>query len=163
CGWTSAYIAGCSMGGMVAQGFGTAYPKRALGLALIDTTATYGAGAAQAWAERAAKAETDGFAAMADFQFSRWFSDQYKASHPAEVKALLEVFVANTVGCYQDSCGLLSSTDLTGAIRSLRIPVSVIVGEEDYATPVAMSQTIHELIPGSTLQIMPGARHLTPL
>src|SRR5579864_2898066 len=42
CGWSSASIAGCSMGGCVAQAFAAAYPERVLGLALIDTTAWYG-------------------------------------------------------------------------------------------------------------------------
>jgi len=37
------------------------------------------------------------------------------------------------------------------------------VGEEDYATPVAMSETLHRGIAGSTLTVVPNARHLTPL
>jgi len=37
------------------------------------------------------------------------------------------------------------------------------VGEEDYATPPAMAQAMHEAIAGSTLAVLPGARHLTPL
>jgi 3-oxoadipate enol-lactonase len=41
--------------------------------------------------------------------------------------------------------------------------VSVIVGEEDYATPVAMSQDLHEMIPNSTLTVIPRGRHLTPV
>src|SRR5437899_1631228 len=41
-GWQTAVVAGCSMGGCVAQAFGCAYPARAIGLGLIDTTAWYG-------------------------------------------------------------------------------------------------------------------------
>jgi len=37
------------------------------------------------------------------------------------------------------------------------------VGEEDYATPVAMAQALHEGIHGSTLAVLKRARHLTPL
>jgi 3-oxoadipate enol-lactonase len=43
------------------------------------------------------------------------------------------------------------------------MPVRIVVGEEDYATPVAMSETLHRGIAGSTLTIIPNARHLTPL
>ena len=46
---------------------------------------------------------------------------------------------------------------------SMRMPVAVIVGEEDYATPVAMAQYLHEAIAGSTLTILKGARHLAPV
>ena len=37
----------------------------------------------------------------------------------------------------------------------------MIVGEEDYATPVAMARALHEGISGSTLHILPRLRHLT--
>ena len=37
------------------------------------------------------------------------------------------------------------------------------VGDEDYATPVTMSETLCRGIKGSTLTILKGARHLTPL
>ena len=37
------------------------------------------------------------------------------------------------------------------------------VGEEDYATPVAMAEALHRGIAGSTLAVIDKARHLTPL
>jgi 3-oxoadipate enol-lactonase len=40
---------------------------------------------------------------------------------------------------------------------------AIIVGEDDYATPVAASRQLHEAIAGSTLTILPKARHLTPV
>jgi 3-oxoadipate enol-lactonase len=43
------------------------------------------------------------------------------------------------------------------------MPVAIVVGQDDYATPVAMSQHLHESIPQSTLTILPRARHLTPI
>jgi 3-oxoadipate enol-lactonase len=42
------------------------------------------------------------------------------------------------------------------------MPVAVVVGEEDYATPVAAAKQIHEAVAGSTLTILNG-RHLTPM
>ena len=37
------------------------------------------------------------------------------------------------------------------------------VGEDDQATPIAMSKTIQEGISGATLNVIAGGRHLTPL
>jgi len=52
----------------------------------------------------------------------------------------------------------------TLALSRQKFPrTAVIVGEEDYATPVAMAQQLHEAICGSTLTIIPGGRHLTPI
>ncbi len=163
CKWPSAMIGGCSMGGCVAQAFASAYPHRAQALALIDTTAWYGPNAPADWSKRAAKAAEAGFAAMLPFQLSRWFGDGFSKSHIDRVEAVSRVFLANELACYQSSCTMLGSEDLRGAIRSLPMPVSVIVGEEDYATPVAMSQTMQGLIHGATLHVIPGARHLTPV
>jgi 3-oxoadipate enol-lactonase len=163
CGWTSAAVAGCSMGGCVAQAFAAAYPQRALGLGLIDTTAWYGSTAAKEWSDRAAKAAKDGFASMIAFQLTRWFSESFINAHPEQTQKFSRTFLANDVACYQGSCGLLGNADLRNAARGIRVPVSVIVGEEDYATPIAMSQSLHDMIPGSTLTVIPGGRHLTPV
>jgi 3-oxoadipate enol-lactonase len=43
------------------------------------------------------------------------------------------------------------------------VPTSVVVGEEDYAAPLPMAQALHDGIAGSTLTVIPAARHLTPL
>jgi 3-oxoadipate enol-lactonase len=58
---------------------------------------------------------------------------------------------------------MLGACDLTAALPRLKMPVRIAVGEEDYATPVAMSQTLHRGISGSTLTVIRNARHLTPL
>ena len=76
---------------------------------------------------------------------------------------MTEVFLANDVDCYAATCIMLGDADLRPILPSLRMPVAVIVGEEDYATPIAMSQHLHKAIPGSTLTILPGGRHLTPV
>jgi 3-oxoadipate enol-lactonase len=163
CGWDSAVVAGCSMGGYAAQAFGATFPNRTRGLALIDTSAWYGADAPEEWRKRAATAEEKGFASMLPFQLTRWFGDSYRETHQERIDALTKTFVANSLACYQSSCGLLGSADLRDAIRGLRMPVSVIVGEEDYATPPEMARAIHAAIPGSSLTVIAGGRHLTPL
>jgi 3-oxoadipate enol-lactonase len=162
-GWPTAAIAGCSMGGCVAQAFAGLYPARAAALALIDTTAWYGDDAPKAWRERAAAARSKGLIGMVDFQVTRWFSDTFRATHPELVRATAQVFLANDLDCYAASCELLGNADLRRYLASLDIPVTVIVGEEDYATPVEAARELHAAILGSTLTILRGARHLTPI
>jgi 3-oxoadipate enol-lactonase len=45
----------------------------------------------------------------------------------------------------------------------MKMPAAILVGDEDYATPTAMSETLHRGIKGSTLTVLKGARHLTPI
>jgi 3-oxoadipate enol-lactonase len=151
------------MGGCVSLAFAVAYPARARALGLIDTTAWYGADAPKQWAERAAKAKQEGMAALVGFQTTRWFGDAFRAQHPDIVKESVGVFLRNDVNAYAETCRMLGSADLRAALPRLTMPTAVIVGEEDYATPVAMAQALHHGIAGSTLTVLPKARHLTPL
>lgn len=162
-GWENATIAGCSMGGCVALAFGGLYPARANALGLIDTTAWYGADAAVKFKERADAARAKGMAALFEFQSTRWFSDEFRASHPEVLQRVLAVFVATDLDCYAATCALLGDVDVRAHLRTFRMPVGIVVGEEDYATPVEMARQLHEAIPQSTLTILPRARHLTPI
>jgi 3-oxoadipate enol-lactonase len=162
-GWDAALVAGASMGGCVSLAFASAYPRRTRALGLIDTTAWYGSDAPKQWAERAGKAAQDGMAALVDFQTTRWFGDGFRARHPDVVKQSVDVFLRNDVKAYVETCRMLGSADLRAALPRLTMPTAVIVGEEDYATPVAMAQALHDGIAGSTLTVLPKARHLTPL
>jgi 3-oxoadipate enol-lactonase len=162
-GWHAAIVAGCSMGGCIAQAFAGLYPSRVSALGLIDTTAWYGEDASRNWRERAETARSKGLQAMVEFQTTRWFGDRFRTAHPELVKVMAEIFLANDLDCYAATCGMLGEADLLHYLPKLRMPVTVIVGEEDYATPVAMAQQLHEAIRGSTLTIIPGGRHLTPV
>ncbi len=160
-GWRSAVVAGASMGGCIALAFAAAYPARAAGLGLFDTTAWYNA--PDKWEERAVTAETGGLEAMLEFQTTRWFTDAFRATRKDVLDAAVAVFLANPARCYAQTCRMLGACNLTAALPRLKMPVRIVVGEEDYATPVAMSETLHCNIEGSTLTIIPNARHLTPL
>ena len=162
-GWPVAAVAGCSMGGCVAQEFAGKYPTRVKALGLIDTTAWYGEEAPKNWKQRADAARSKGLSGLIDFQVTRWFSDAFRTAHPELVGEMNEIFLANDVECYGATCVMLGNADLRPYLPSMRMPVAVIVGDEDYATPVAMSRQIHEAIRGSTLTILPGARHLAPV
>lgn len=162
-GWTSGAVAGCSMGGMVAQAFAGLYPRRATALGLLDTSAWYGAEAPKQWRERAANARANGLKSMIDFQLSRWFGDKFRAENAELVDHTKQVFLANDLEAYASTCLLLGDADLRPFLAGMKIPVAVILGEEDYATPVAMAKQMHEAIAGSTLTILHGARHLTPI
>ena len=162
-GWNSALVAGASMGGCTALAFATAYPARPAALGLIDTTAWYGAEAPKQWAERGSRAATAGMAALVEFQTTRWFGDEFRARQPQIVQHSVDVFLRNDVQAYVETCTMLGAADLRGALPSMKMPTAIVVGEEDYATPVAMAEALYHCIQGSTLTVLKRARHLTPL
>jgi 3-oxoadipate enol-lactonase len=162
-GWPTALVAGASMGGCIALAFAAAYPQRVAGLGLFDTTAWYGPNAPQQWEERGQKGVTEGMAALAGFQKSRWVTEAFLASHPEVVEAALAVFLASDTASYLQTCRMLGAADLRAALPDIACPTRIVVGAEDYATPVAMAEALHAALPGATLRVLAGARHLTPL
>jgi 3-oxoadipate enol-lactonase len=162
-GWDCAAVAGASMGGSVALAFAAGHGARTDALGLIDTTAWYGADAPAKWAERAAKAQAEGLEALAGFQQTRWFGEEFREQHPHVVDACVTTFLRNEVPAFAATCGMLGAFDLRAALPRLSMPTAVVVGEDDYATPVPMAQALHQGIAGSSFHIIDGARHLTPL
>jgi 3-oxoadipate enol-lactonase len=161
--WQSVVVAGCSMGGCIAQAFAAKHPKRAAGACFIDTTAWYGAEAPKQWRERAATGRTKGLAALIDFQVTRWFSDGFRASSTSTVEALKAIFLKNDIDCYQATCEMLGDADLRPLLPSIKAPVAIVVGDEDYATTVDMAKDLNRALPQSRLTVLAGARHITPV
>jgi 3-oxoadipate enol-lactonase len=162
-GWQSAAVGGCSMGGCVAMAFAGVHPERVTGLALIDTTAWYGPDGPKQFRARAEAARTDGMTGLVEFQVARWFSAAFVGRHPDVMTRVIRIFVANDFDCYAQSCALLGDADLRRHLPTFRMPVSIVVGEEDQATPPAMAHELHSAIPQSTLTVIPAAKHLTPI
>jgi 3-oxoadipate enol-lactonase len=162
-GWRSAVVAGASMGGCITLAFAEAYPDRVDGLGLIDTTAWYGPTAPKDWEERAQKGVSAGLSSLVGFQTTRWFSDTFRAENPRIVEEAVAVFLANDPAAYAETCRMLGRCDKRAALPRIAVPTRILVGAEDYATPVAMAEAMQAAIPGATLDVIPAVRHLTPL
>jgi 3-oxoadipate enol-lactonase len=162
-GWPSAVVAGASMGGCVSLAFAANFAQRTNGLGLIDTTAWYGPDAPSQWEQRAQRALKEGLKDLIDFQVTRWFGDAFRAQHPDVVQHCIDVFLANDLSAYAETCRMLGTNALRGALPEMACPTTVIVGEEDYAAPPALAQVMHQGIRNSRYVLIEKARHLTPL
>lgn len=162
-GWPAATVAGCSMGGCIAQDFAARHAARTEALLLVDTTAWYGPGAPEAWRQRAETARRGGMQALVPFQAERWFSAAFNAAQPAVLDRWLAVFAANDLDCYAASCAMLGEADLRPLLPRIKAPTRVLVGEQDAATPPDMARALAAGIAGARLQVIPAAKHLAPI
>ncbi len=162
-GWDRSLVGGASLGGAVALQFAVKFPNRTSTLGLIDTTSCYGQTAPDDWAKRAAAARSTGLESMTDFQETRWFSCKFRKENPDIVKFCVDTFIGNDLDTYSATCRMLGGFDLRAHLKELTMPTAVIVGEEDYATPLEMAEFLHKEISGSTLEVIKDGRHLTPL
>lgn len=156
-------VAGLSLGGCVAQALAVRHPQLVAGLCLVDTTAWYGPDAPANWEKRAQKAALEGFDALSEFQRERWFSPAFRAEQPDVGDRLMDVFRSNDIDSYVAVCRAMGRFDARELIGEITVPVTVMVGELDPATPIAHARELAKRIPGAQLKILAGASHLSPV
>ena len=89
----AAHVIGMSMGGSTAISFAGRYPERADGLLLADTTAWYGADAAEKWEARARTAVDKPRELQVPFQADRWFTESFRRRNADEVNRVVGIFL----------------------------------------------------------------------
>lgn len=156
-------LAGVSMGAMVALEVVRAAPERVTHLALVDTTAQPdlpGRKAYRLLANLVVGTSRD-YRRLAE----RSLGSLVHASAPADVRSeIVEMSVRVGARTYvRQNTAVLRRGDLRSVLLDVISPTAVIVGEQDAMTPVAQSRAIHELTPGSTLQVIPDCGHLPPI
>jgi pimeloyl-ACP methyl ester carboxylesterase len=56
---------------------------------------------------------------------------------------------------------LASRTDTTSSLSELKLPVLILVGEQDPVTPVSAAEAMRARIPGAEFAVVPNASHLS--
>lgn len=152
---------GLSMGGMIGQTFALRYPGVFQSMVLADTTSRRAPDAAKLWGDRIRIAREQGMAPLVEPTLARWFTEPYRKSHPEVVERIAAGIRATPPAGYAGCCDAISKIDLTDRLHEIECPTLVIVGEQDMGTPPAMARAIHENLPGSELNIIPSAAHLS--
>jgi 3-oxoadipate enol-lactonase len=158
-----AVIVGLSMGGYVAFAFWRSHPQRVRAFVLADTRA--GADAPDTRERRRelmALARTSGAAAVADRQIVGLLGKTTRERRPdlaAGVRAIAaNASVEGIVGALE---ALVARPDSTPTLSTVSVPTLVIVGEEDVITPMKEARVMQAAIPGSRLEVLAHAGHLS--
>lgn len=160
---SSAHLVGCSMGGTIALSFAGHFPSQSASITVIDASIWYGVDAPVKWEQRAQTAVKGGMETLIEFQRPRWFSPRFIDEQTLFVVDALNIFTANQISNYVKSCRMLGHADEREIIKNYSGRAMVIVGGEDYATPLSMAEEIASRIPNAKLRVIPEARHFTPL
>ena len=91
----------------------------------------------------------------------RWFTAPYRSAHPETMERVGKLIATTPVPGYVGCCHAIPKLNLTARLKEIGVPIQIIVGADDQGTPVAMSKEIHENAPGSRLEILPNAAHLS--
>lgn len=152
---------GISMGGMIGQQFALEHAQRLASLSLCDTTARIPPEALGQWDERIQVAREQGLEPLVEPTIERWFSPEYRRRESARVETVRDMIRATPPAGYIGCCEAIKHLDLLDRLAEVAAPTLILVGENDPGTPVAASETLREHIPGSQLEILPHAFHLS--
>jgi 3-oxoadipate enol-lactonase len=149
------------MGGMIGQTFALKYPGILQTLVLADTSSRIPPDVGPVWEERIKVAQTQGMQALVQPTLERWFTAPYRSAHPETMQRVGKLIADTPVPGYVGCCRAIPKLNLTARLKEIKVPIQIIVGADDQGTPVAMSQAIHDNAPGSRLDILPQAAHLS--
>ncbi|MGH7388676.1 MAG: alpha/beta fold hydrolase [Candidatus Rokuibacteriota bacterium] len=159
-GISRTHFVGMSMGGLVGMTFALRHAPMTQSLTLCDTTACYGAERAPMWEERIRVAETAGMTdALIERTMEIWFSPDFLEKGKAVVDRVRAMLRGTDPRGYAAAIRAIGFVDLREAIRAIRCPTLVVVGEQDGGTSPAMARVMAEAIAGARLEVLKGARH----
>jgi pimeloyl-ACP methyl ester carboxylesterase len=154
-------LCGLSMGGYVAFAFWRRYRERVIGLVLANTKAE---GDDEAGKERrlalAERLRAEGNQFMVDSP-----PPLLSAEAPKElwdrVKAMVQAQPAEAIAAA--SLGMAERPDSSGDLQGIEVPTMVVTSTADTLIPPEVTRTIADRVPGSRLEIIDGAGHLSNL
>lgn len=159
-GIQQAHYVGLSLGGMSGFGLGIRHGARLLSLVLCDARADAPPAVAAPWDERIALAEQHGTCApLAAPTVERWFGQAFVVANPAITERLQGIAAATSVKGFVGCARAIQGLDYLAEAAGITAPLTMIVGSNDGVLPEAM-RALHQHIPGSTLDLVPGAGHL---
>jgi 3-oxoadipate enol-lactonase len=158
-----AIVLGNGYGGFVALQMAVRHPGIATRLILADSGAAFSDQGREAFRSMAAAASARGLAAITDVAMRRLFAPEFQAAHPGLMRDRSEAFLKTDPEVFCAACAQLAELDLRGELAKVKVPVLVVVGEHDEATPPPMSHQLAALLPDARLKILPGCAHVPQL
>jgi 3-oxoadipate enol-lactonase len=155
-GLARAIVAGCSIGGMIAQRMATLAPSRIAGLFLSNTAMKVGTD--ESWAARIKGVTEQGLRGLAPQIMERWFAPAFRATD--EARAWETMLMRGDDAGYVGTCRVLAAADLRNTSPTIACPVMLVGGSADASTPEDLVRATAAAIPGAKVVILDGAGHI---
>jgi 3-oxoadipate enol-lactonase len=156
-------VLGNGYGGFVALQMAIRHPNIATKLVLADCGAAFPEAGRQAFRNMAAASTARGLSAITDVAMRRLFAPEFQQANPDLMRDRREAFLRTNPDVFRAACDALAELDLRPQLGQVKVPVLVLVGEQDEATPPPMSHEIAAGLPQARLKIIPGCAHVPQL
>jgi 3-oxoadipate enol-lactonase len=162
-GGQEAIVLGNGYGGFVALQMAIRHPGIAAKLVLADCGAAFSEAGREAFRNMAAASSAKGLAAITDLAMRRLFATEFQTEHPDLMGDRRAAFLKTDPDVFRAACAALTELDLRPRLKAVDVPVLVLVGEFDEATPPPMSHELVAGLPQARLLIIPGCAHVPQL
>lgn len=159
----SAIVLGNGYGGFVALQMAIRHPALVARLVLADCGAAFSEAGRDAFRTMASVSRDKGLEALTPVAMRRLFAPDFQQANPELMSERRAAFLRTDPSVFHDACLALASLDLRADVSKVTMPVQVLVGDQDEATPPPMSEELHALLPDSRLTILKGCAHVPPL
>ena len=156
-------LLGNGYGGFVALQMAIRHPGIARRLVLADCGAAFDEPGRQAFRNMAQAAGAKGLSAITDVAMGRLFAPEFQAAHPDLMRNRRDAFLRTDPAVFRAACDALAGLDLRPELGKVTVPVLVLVGEQDEATPPPMARELAALLPDARLIVLPGCAHVPQL
>jgi 3-oxoadipate enol-lactonase len=158
-------LGGLSMGGYVALAFAEKYQALLRGLMLIDTKAEADdAKAKEGRGKMIELARSQGGAAVGEAMQSKLLSADALANKPLLVKKLRGLTDGTAAQTIEFALGAMRDRpDRSEVLKSLAVPVLIVVGDGDVVTPPTGAEAMRKLALKAELVVIQGSGHLTAM
>ena len=93
----------------------------------------------------------------------RLFAQDFQETNPDLMAERRAAFLRTDPGVLVAACRALAELDLRPDVSQVRVPVLVLVGSQDKATPPPMSRELASLLPDARLIVLDGCAHVPQL
>lgn len=162
-GIDTAVVAGCSWGGQVAAHTGAQAPERTRAVLMMNTPLEPSLGGH--------RMQVLGTRAMGSTAFwgkgvaRSMIAAPTKRSHPERVGEFVSAF-----GSFDRAAAtatvrtvLTRSPGLADVLPQLRVPTTILMGDQDALYPPDAAMPLARLVPGATIEVVPDCGHLAPI
>jgi 3-oxoadipate enol-lactonase len=162
-GGADTIVLGNGYGGFVALQMAIRHPDIASRLILADCGAAFSDTGREAFRNMAAASRAKGLSAITDVAMRRLFAPEFQAQHPDLMEDRRAAFLRTDPEVFRAACDALAELDLRPELGQVKVPVLVLVGEHDEATPPPMSHELAAGLPNARLKIIAGCAHVPQL
>src|ERR1700704_3426063 len=146
-GGDEAIVLGNGYGGFVARQMAIRHPGIATKLILADCGAAFSESGREAFRNMAAASRAKGLSAITDVAMRRLFAPEFQEQHSDLMRDRRDAFLRTDPEVFHAACEALAELDLRARLGEVKVPVLVLVGEHDEATPPPMSRELAAGLP----------------